>query len=45
MGGKTAGSRVGKGDSNVGEINVRGSCLSPRVLYNLIVSGMSSVSN
>ncbi len=45
MGGKTAGLRVGKGHSNVGGINVRGSCLSPRVPYNSIASGMNSVSN
>ncbi len=45
IGGKTAGLRGGKGHLNMGGINVRGSCLSPRALYNSIASGISMVSN
>ena len=45
MGGKTAAYNAGIGVSNYGGISVRGSCLTPKVVYNLIESGIKSVSN
>jgi hypothetical protein len=45
VGGKTAACKAGIGVSNYGGISVRGSCLTPIVLYNSRVSGIKSVSN
>jgi hypothetical protein len=45
VGGNTAACKAGIGVSNYGGINVIGSCLTPKVVNNLIVSGMRSVSN